>query len=543
MLACCCSLAVLVDRPYGEARRGRSPVVSENGMVAASQPLAAEAGRDILQAGGNAFDAAVATAAVLAVVEPMMTGLGGDAFVLAHAAGSNELAGLNASGFSPSAVTPQFFHDRHLDKVPQTGAFSVTVPGAVEGWETLLQRYGSMSLTDVLAPAIRLAETGFAVTEIIAGDWAESGQRFAGDAEFNRVYLQGRGEAPRRGEIFRNADLAKTLRQISDGGAKAFYEGEAGQALVRLLNELDWPMSMDDLRRQRSNWVTPISTTFRDTTLFELPPNGQGLAALEMLNILEPYELEAMGHNSVEYLHLLIEAKKLAFGDLDRWLADPQQTRLPLEQLISKTHASRQRDRLDRDRAARSYPSVLDAESDTVYFAVTDSERNAVSFIQSIRAAFGSGLVVPGTGVLLQNRGSDFTLRPGHPNEIGPRKRPYHTIIPAMAYRAGKPWLCFGVMGGLMQPQGHVQVLLNRLLFGMDVQEAGDAARFCHSPAGLALESGVAPAVVKELEQKGHAPVPAKGVFGGYQAVEIDWERGRLLGATESRKDGIAAGW
>lgn len=511
-------------------------------MVAASQPLAVEAGVEILKAGGNAFDAAVATAAVLGVVEPMMTGPGGDVFALAHVAKTKELVGLNASGFSPAAVTPEFFRERGLDRVPHTGAFAVTVPGAVDGWATLLERHGSMSLADVLAPAIRHAEAGFAVTEIIAGDWAESGEPYAGDAEFNRIFLYGAGKAPRCGEFFRNSELATTLRQIAEGGAQAFYDGQAGRAMVALLNSLDWPMTMEDLRHQHADWVTPISTKFRDVTVHELPPNGQGFAALEMLNILEPYDLAALGHNSADYLHLLVEAKKLAFGDLDRWLADPEQNQLPTETLISKEYAAQQRARIDQARAAPSYPSGVKG-GDTVYLSVVDRERNAVSFINSIRAPFGSGLVAPGTGVVLQNRGSDFTLRPGHPNEIAPRKRPYHTIIPAMAFRGGEPWLCFGVMGGLMQPQGHVQVLLNRLVFGMDVQKAGDAARFRHSEAGLALESGVTPAVAEELVRRGHVMVQERGVFGGYQAVEIDWDTGALFGGTESRKDGLAAGY
>ena len=409
------------------------------------------------------------------------------------------------------------------------------MPGAVGGWATLLEAHGSMSLAEVLAPAIRHAEEGFAVTEIIAGDWEEFGRQYAGDDEFNRVFLQGTGSAPRPGEVFRNPDLAKTLRDVGEGGPRAFYQGGAGQAMVNLLNDLDWPMALSDLGSQRSDAVTPISTTFRDVTLYELPPNGQGLAALEMLNIFEPFELEDMGHNSADYLHLLIEAKKLAFGDLDRWLADPEQTELPVDELISKEHAARQRSRIDLRRAAPEYPSSLDGASDTVYLSVVDRERNAVSFINSIRAAFGSGLVVPGTGVLLQNRGSDFSLEFGHPNEIGPRKRPYHTIIPAMAFRGGKPWLCFGVMGGAMQPQGHTQVLLNRLVFGMNVQEAGDAPRFRHTNEGVALESGVPRGVVEELVDRGHKVTQASGVFGGYQAIEIDSESGRLIVGSEFR--------
>lgn len=541
VFSCCGLLALLVDRPYGPPVEGGEPVIADEGMVATSQPLAVEAGLGVMKAGGNAFDAAVATAAVLAVVEPMMTGLGGDVFALSYVAKSDELVGLNASGFSPARVTAKLLRDRGLTCVPQAGAESVTVPGAVAGWATLLDEHGTMRLSEVLAPAIRLAEDGFAVTEIIAGDWAEFGPQFAGDAEFNRVFLQGSGAAPKVGETFRNPDLAKTLRQVADGGPAAFYEGDAGRAMVERLNELDWPLTLEDLASQHSDAVTPISTTFRDVTLYELPPNGQGLAALQMLNILEPFDLEAMGHNSADYLHLLIEAKKLAFGDLDRWLADPEQTKLPVEELISMEHAARQRSRIDLKRAAPSYPSSLDASSDTVYLSVVDRDRNAVSLINSIRAPFGSGVVVPGTGVLLQNRGSDFNLERGHPNEIGPRKRPYHTIIPAMAYRDGKPWLCFGVMGGAMQPQGHTQVLLNRVVFGMDVQQAGDGARFRHTSDGVALESGVSGDVVAELVARGHTITDVRGVFGGYQAIEMDGER--LIGGTETRKDGMAAGY
>jgi gamma-glutamyltranspeptidase/glutathione hydrolase len=540
-----CAVAMAADRPFGKASAGRSPVLAKHGMVATSQPLAAQAGLRILQQGGSAYDAAVATAAVLAVVEPMMTGPGGDVFMLAHDSKSGKLIGLNGSGFSPAAANPTFFKERGLDAIPATGSFSISVPGAVDAWAEIIAKHGKLPLAKVLEPAIAYAEEGFAVSEIIAGDWVRGAPLHADKAEFRRVFLKSSGEPHRHGELFRNPDLAKTLRQIAEGGRDAFYKGEFARAMVKELNRLDWPITMEDLEFQHSDWVEPISTTYKGIELFELPPNGQGMAALEMLNILEPYDLAQLGHNSTAYLHLLVEAKKLAFADLDAWLADPEKTRLPVPTIISKEYAKRQRARIDQKKASPGYESgIADGSSDTVYLTVVDEERNVVSFINSIFHNFGSGVVVPGTGVLLQNRGALFTLQKGHPNQLAPRKRPYQTIIPAMAFKDGKPWLSFGVMGGDMQPQGHVQVLLNMLDFGMNVQEAGEASRFRHHPAeGLALESGVDATVAQELSRMGHDVRVRPGQFGGYQAIEIDWERGVLIGGTDPRKDGQVAGW
>ncbi len=523
---------------------GRSACLARNGMVASSQPLAVEAGLDALKKGGNAFDAAVTTAAMLAVVEPMMTGPGGDLFVLAHVAETGERVGLNASGFSPRAASPEFFAERNLDAVPEHGPFSVTIPGAVDGWATLLERYGTMSLAEALAPAIRYAEEGFAVTPIIAEGWKAAGEQYAEIPEFNRVYLKGRGEAYGRGEVFANPDLARTFRRIAEGGRDAFYRGEFARRMVEYFEGQGWPVTLDDLAFQHSDWVEPISTTYKGYEVFELPPNGQGMAALEMLNVVEGYDLRRMGHNSAEYLHLLIEAKKLAFADLGAWLADPKKSDLPVSKLISKTYADEQRRRIDPARAAVDVATGVPRDGDTVYLTVVDKDRNAVSFINSLFHGFGSGEVVPGTGVILQNRGSLFTLAAGHPNCIAGRKRPYHTIIPAMVFRDGKPWMSFGVMGGDMQPQGHVQVLLNRIELGMDVQQAGEAARFRHYADGVALEAGVDPAVVRELAGRGHQMLEGSpGGFGGYQAIEIDWESGVLIGGSDPRKDGLAAGY
>ncbi len=540
-----CSMLFGADRPAGQAKAGRSAVLARNGMVATSQPLAAQAGLRVLQQGGNAFDAAVATAAMLSVVEPMMTGPGGDVFVLGWSAREAKLLGLNGSGFSPEAVDPSFFFDKGMSSIPTNGALSVTVPGAVDAWATLLEAHGTLSLGEALAPAIEYAREGFPVSEIIAADWEKGGALHADKEAFAATFLKPDGRPYCHGDVFRNPDLAACYERIAAGGRDAFYGGETGERIAAELQRLGWPLTLDDLAQQHSDWVDPISTDYRGCQVYELPPNGQGMAALEMLNILEGYELVELGHNSAEYLHLLIEAKKLAYADLGAWLADPEKTDLPVETLISKEYAALQRGRINPERAAANVSSGIDAgPSDTVYLTVVDKDRNVVSFINSIFHNFGSGVVAPGVGVVLQNRGALFTLEKGHPNELAPRKRPFHTIIPALAMRDGKPWLSFGVMGGDMQPQGHAQVLLNRIDFGMNVQEAGEAARFRHSPTlGLALESGVGPTTVRQLARLGHEIVWAPGAFGGYQAIEIDAERDVLIGGTDPRKDGAVAAY
>ena len=544
------AVAVGADRPAGQADAGRSAVLARNGMVATSQPLAAQAGLRILQQGGNAIDAAVATAATLAVVEPMMTGPGGDMFAIVYLAKEGRLVGLNGSGFSPEKVDLEFFKSRDLKDIPSRGPFSVSIPGAVDGWATLLDKHGTMSLADVLKDPIRYAEEGFPVSEIIASSWASAENSLGERKDFADAYLSD-GKAPRHGEVFENPGLAWTYRQLSEGGRDAFYKGEIARRIVEHLNKEDWPISMADLAYQHSDWVEPIGTDYKGYTLYELPPNGQGMAALEMLNILEGFDLRSLGHNSAAYLHLLLEAKKLAFADLDAWLADPERADLPVPEIISKDYGVRQRERIRRDKAAKKVESGIPAahqklvsEGDTVYLTVVDRDRNMVSFINSLFHGFGSGVTVPGTGIILQNRGALFSLNPNHPNRIEPRKRPYHTIIPAMAYKDGKPWMSFGLMGGDMQPQGHVQIMLNRIEFGMNIQDAGEAARFKHNPsAGVAVESGISATAVTELDRLGHDIVRSPGVFGGYQAIEVDWERGVLIGGTDPRKDGLVAAW
>ncbi len=533
-------------RPIPNA--GRSAVVARNGMVAASQPLASQVGLRILQQGGNAVDAAVATAATLALVAPMMTGPGGDMFALVYMAGTGELAGLNASGFSPKAANIDFFRSRGLDRISTQGAFSVTVPGAVDGWAELLDKHGTMTLQQVLAPAIEYAENGFPVSEIFASNWAAHGSRYDADPEFVRAYYTD-GKPPKHGDVFVNKPLGWTYRQIARGGRDAFYKGEIARRIVDRLNGLGWPLTMEDLDFQHSDWVEPISTTYKGHRIFELPPNGQGMAALEMLNILEGYDLQSMGHNSAKYVHLFVEAKRLAFADLAAWLGDPARAELPVSTIISKDYARRQRERITEGKAAAEVSTGitspvrwLEGVGDTVYFTVADKDRNVVSFINSLFNGFGSGVVVPDTGLLLQDRGALFSLDPDHPNRIEGRKRPYHTIIPAMAFKGGKPWLSFGVMGGDLQPQGHVQVLLNMIEFGMNVQEAGEAPRASHGSAGVGLEDGIDPTVKADLERMGHT-VRKSGAMGGYQAIQIDWERGVLFGGTDPRKDGTVAAW
>ena len=564
LLFCACILGGMVstgmalagDRPAGRPSAGRSAVWARHGMVATSQPLAVQAGLRVLQQGGNAIDAAIATAAMLNLVEPMSTGIGGDVFALVYIARTGELKALNASGFSPACATREFFAKKGLSEIPMFGAQSVSVPGALDGWVTLLNKYGAMKLDQVLAPAIEYAEKGFPVSEIIADSWQGDGLAAAQrDPEFAKAYLirkpDGAWRGPAEGEVFVNKPLAETFRKIAAGGRDVFYKGEIGRKLVARLNELGWPITMDDLAYQHSDWVEPISTTYKGYRVYELPPNSQGMAVLEMLNILEGFELRKLGHNSAPYLHLLVEAKRLAFADLDAWNADPGKARLPIEQIISKDYARKQRAKIDSKRAMPSVvsgiPSTFDwrrSRGDTIYLTVVDSDRNVVSFINSNFQNFGSSVVVPGTGIVLHDRGALFQLAPNHPNTVEPHKRPYQTLIPAMVFKDNKPWLSFGVMGGDMQPQGHVQVLLNMFEFGMNVQDAGEAPRFRHAPGnGLTLESGIDYKVAEQLAAMGHPIVSDPGKFGGYQAIQIDWKSGALAGGTDPRKDGCAAGW
>lgn len=528
---------------------GRSTVYAPNGVIATSQPLATSAGLAVLQQGGNAVDAAVTAAAVLALVEPHMTGIGGDMFAILWSAKEGRLVGLNASGRSGSRSTREALVRKGFTRMPVFGPEPVTVPGALSGWAALLAKYGTITLAQALAPAIRLAESGFPVSPVIAGQWADETERLARDEGARATFLVAGTRAPRAGEWFRNPDFASSLRMIASGGPAVLYGGALGRKIVDRLSTLGGFLTLEDLAAQKAEWVDPISATFRGHTVWELGPANQGVAVLEMLRILEPFDLKALGHNSTPYLHLLIEAKKLAYADLARWIGDPAAMRTPVERLLTPAFIDARRNRIDRTRAMeRTEPGDAATASETIYLSAADSQGNMVSFINSLYEAFGSGIVVPGTGFALQDRGAGFTMTEGLPNTVAPNKRPFHTLIPGFVTRPGpdgrqEPWLAFGVMGGAIQPQGHVQVLLNLLEFGMDLQEAIDAPRFRHmSGLEVALEAPFPREVRDGLARLGHAIVPlAPGNAGGGQAV-MRLLKGWAAGS-DPRKDGMAAGW
>lgn len=529
------------DRPASNMQGSRSPVLAVNGMAATSQPLASAAALRVLQDGGNAVDAAITAAAVLNVVEPMMTGIGGDMFALVYMQQDRKPAALNGSGWSGSKATADFFKTRKFDDVPG-GIYSVSVPGAVAGWFKLHERYGKLPMSRLLAPAIGYAENGFPVSEIIAGQWQGSQNRLRQTPDAARTYLI-EGRAPRHGEIFKNPELARSLRIIAEQGRDAFYKGEIARKIVEFSDAHDGLLTYSDFAEYDAQWVEPVSTNYRGYDVYELGANTQGISVLEMLNILEGFDLKSLGHNTAEYLHLLVEAKKLAWADRDAYIADPDKVNVPVRRLISKEYAAERRKLIDRNRAQRTIRPGLSENGDTVYLTVVDRERNAVSFINSLFSYFGSGLVARDTGIVLHNRGSLFELDPKHPNHIAPRKRPFHTLIPALVLKDGKPFFSYGVMGGDMQPQGHVQVLLNMIEFGMDVQQAGEAPRFRHFGQAVALESAFDSPVRDGLSQKGHSIVSAVDAFGGYQGILIDPRTGVLMGGSDVRKDGLAIGW
>ncbi|MCP5071053.1 MAG: gamma-glutamyltransferase [bacterium] len=550
------SPAAAGDRPTGKPDATRSEVFAQHGMAATSHPLATQAALDVLKAGGTAVDAAIAANALLGVVEPTGSGIGGDLFALVWDAQAGKLIGLNGSGRSPQGLTLERLRQDGATKIPDFGPLPVSVPGCVDGWFALHGRFGKLPIKDVLAPAIRYASGGFPLTEVIAYHWGRGARVFRKYAGFEQTFLPG-GKAPTKGEIFRNPGLAKTLTRIGEKGRDAFYKGELADEIDAFCQRVGCPLRKSDLKAHKSEWVTPISAPWKGYEVWELPPNGQGLAALQMLRILEPFDLEAMGHNSAAYLHHLIEAKKLAFADRARFYADPAFGAVPVAELLSDAYAQRQRARLDPKKAALRVPAGDPrlAKGDTVYLCTADGEGNMVSLIQSNYRGFGSGLCPDGLGFCLQDRGALFTLEDGHPNVYAPGKRPFHTIIPAFLTKGGRPVMAFGVMGGDMQPQGHVQVLLNILEFGMDLQEAGDAARFHHggsdSPIGdvmedgglVSLESAIPASVRAELETLGHHLNDRPGYYGGYQAIWWDAQRKVFIGASESRKDGAAGGW
>ena len=544
------------DRLTGRKDASRSEVIAEHGMVCAAHPLAVQIGIDILKEGGSAVDAAIAVNAALGLMEPVANGIGGDLFAIVWDAETQKLYGLNASGRSPYLLTIDEVKGKGHERIPYTGVLPQTVPGCVDGWFELHERFGKLPMKKILEPAIKYSENGFPVTEVIAHYWELGGRRLKDEPNFAETYLPG-GRAPKEGEIFKNPNLARTYGILVKKGRNAFYRGEIARTIDAFMQRTGGYLRLKDFEDHTSTWVEPVSTTYRGYDVWELPPSGQGIAALQMLNILEGFDIAAMGFGSAEYLHLLTEAKKLAFDDRARFYADPEFVDIPVDELISKEYAARRRVLIDSDRAMREVtPSDVVLESgETIYLTVADKDRNLVSLIQSNYAGFGSGPVPNGLGFCIQDRGALFNLDPEHPNALLPHKRPFHTIIPAMVTKEGVPVFSFGVMGGSMQPQGHVQVLCNIIDFGMGIQEAGDAPRLRHTgssqPTGevmtgggtVLLESGFSPEVIRALVAKGHSLGKDNGGFGGYQGICWDHEKDVLIGGTESRKDGCAMGY
>lgn len=540
------------DRITGSQFATRSEVIAQHGMAATSQPLATQVALDILKSGGNAIDAAIAANALLGLVEPTGNGMGGDLFAIIWDAKTEKLYGLNASGRSPYDLTLDYFLENGYKKIPSHGPLPVSVPGAVDGWFEMHKKFGSMKMKDILQPAINYANNGFPVTELIAYYWSRSGSlaRFSG---FKETFMPN-GKAPAKGEIFKNPRLAKTFEILAKGGRDAFYKGEIAEKIVSYVKEQGGFLSMRDFEDHHSDWVEPISVNYRGYDVWELPPNGQGTAALQMLNILENYDIASMGFGSDEYMHLFIEAKKLAFEDRAKYYSDMDFNDIPVKALISKEYA-KERMALIKDRSARSYPAGELEMGNTIYLTVADAEGNMVSLIQSNYRGMGSGMTPGDLGFILQDRGELFSLDKDHMNVYEPHKRPFHTIIPAFITKDGKPFVSFGLMGGAMQPQGHAQIVINLVDFGMNLQEAGDAPRIRHDgssqPTGeimtnggiVNLESGFSFETLNALMSRGHKIQFSKGGYGGYQAIMWDDKNKVYFGASESRKDGHAAGY
>lgn len=559
LIECCFMFSLFgADRITGQMFATRSETIATEGMVAASHPLAAQIGIDILKKGGTAIDAAIAVNAALGLMEPTSNGIGGDLFAIVWDNKEKKLYGLNSSGTAPLAVSLEYFQKNGIKKIPNFGPLTWTVPGCVEGWFQLHNKFGKLPMKEILAPAIRYAENGFPLTEVIAYYWQRAVKRFKGKEyeNFQKLYAPG-GKVLEKGDIFKNPELAQTLRLIADKGRDAYYKGEIAQAIVNYSQQVGGFFQMADFANFKAEWVQPLSVNYKGYDVWELPPNGQGIAALQMLNMLKHFDLKSMGHNTAQYLHTLVEIKKIVYEDRAKLYADPRFALVPVKELLSDEYAQKRMAYFNPNRASTEIPAG-DPElkhGDTIYLTVVDKDRNAISFIQSNYSGFGSYMVPEGLGFCIQNRGSQFSLDPEHANVIKPGKRPFHTIIPAFVTKDNQPLFTFGVMGGDMQPQGHIQILLNIIEFGMNIQEAGDAPRFYHTGSSepdsskmvnggeLSLESGVSPQVVRELMNLGHKIVGAIGPFGGYQGIWIDHIRGVLIGASESRKDGCAIGY
>ncbi len=546
------------DRITGAPFATRSEVFAPTAMAATSHPLATQIALDVMKAGGSAVDAAIAANAALGLMEPTGNGIGGDLFAIVWDPRTRRLHGYNGSGRSPKSLTMDWFRDNGYTDVPSHGPLPVTVPGAVDAWFALHGRFGKLGMRELLAPTIRYARDGHPVHEVIAYYWHRSVPRLSAFPGFTEQFTI-EGRAPRKGEIWKNPYLADTLEKLARGGRDAFYKGEIAAVVGDYIAEQGGFLSAEDFAAHEGEWVDPVSTTYRGYELWELPPNGQGIAALQILNLLEPHDLKSYGFGSPEHVHLFVEAKKLAFEDRARWYADPEFQPAPVARLISKDYANERGQLISMERAARSVEAGNPAlqHGDTIYLTTADADGMMVSLIQSNYRGMGSGMTPPGLGFILQDRGEQFVLKDDHPNAFAPGKRPFHTIIPAFVTKDGQPWLSYGVMGGAMQPQGHVQILLNLIDFGMNLQEAGDAPRIHHDgstePAGqnlimsdggvVELESGFPYETVRALMRKGHHVKFADGPFGGYQAIARDHEQGVWIGASESRKDGQAAGY
>ncbi|MDK2978176.1 MAG: gamma-glutamyltranspeptidase / glutathione hydrolase [Bacteroidales bacterium] len=542
------------DRITGKTFATRSEVIAKHGMAATSQPLATQVALDILKNGGNAIDAAIAANATLGLMEPTGNGMGGDIFAIIWDAKTQKLYGLNGSGRSPKSLTLDYFKENGYEKIPSHGPLPVSVPGCVDGWFEMHKKFGSMEMTEILQPAIDYAREGFPVSELIAYYWGHSVPFLSQFPNFKETFTID-GKAPKKGEIFKNPYLANTLEKIAKNGRDEFYKGSIAKEIARYIKEQGGFLSYEDLASHKSEWVEPISTNYRGYDVWELPPNGQGTAALQILNILEGYDIASMGFGSADYIHTFTEAKKLAFEDRAKYYSDPDFNDIPVDKLISKNYANDRRKLIHPDRAAKNYPAGELEQGNTIYLTVADQEGNMVSLIQSNYRGMGSGMTPKGLGFILQDRGELFSLDKNHMNCYEPGKRPFHTIIPAFITKDGKPYMSFGVMGGSMQPQGHAQIVVNMIDFNMNLQEAGDAPRIRHGgssqPTGekmtdggtLHLEAGIDYEVIRELTKKGHKIIFDVGGYGGYQAIMYDEKNGVFYGASESRKDGQAAGY
>ena len=578
-----------IDRITGKPFATRSEVLARHGMVCTSVPAATQVGLDTLKRGGNAVDAAIAANATLGLMEPVSNGIGGDLFAIVYSAKENKLYGINGSGRSPLGLSYEQMRAEldklHRKTIPPRGMLPISVPGTVDAWSELHKKFGKLKFSDDLAPAVKYAEEGFPVTELIAFYWHFGPEVYKDlPGGFLETYtLDGKGRTPAKGDIFKNPALAKTLRLIGEKGRDAFYKSEVADKIDKFMQENGGYLRKADFEKHTSTWVDPVSTNYRGYNVFELPPNGQGIATLQILNILEGFDLKSMSRNSAETLHIMVEAKKIAWADRAKFYADPEFAKIPLAGLLSKEYAAERRKLIDPGHAAKAVEAGMPPangaglqptreprqdstatpkrspvdDGDTIYMCTADDDGNMVSLIQSNYRGMGSGIVVPGLGFMFQDRGELFSMEPGHANVYAPGKRPFHTIIPGFVMKDGKPWEAFGVMGGGMQPQGHVQVLTNQIDFGLNAQEAGDASRWQHEgdnePTGekmekggyVEVESGIPYEIVRELEKRGHEVRFDVGGYGGYQAIKVELHDGQrvYVGASESRKDGQAAGY